>query len=536
MWLASLASVFVFVSFIIIFVYFRFRSQYLPHFNGPKGVIFFGNLFDFLRNWKRRNQWIIELTEQYGDVFQLCLPASPPTIVVTHPKLLEHVLKTKFDNYIKGDFFKDIMYDMLGEGIFNVDGEKWRVQRKTASKIFTMKALKETMTDVMMDHALVLFDHLSGLSASSPIDIQDCFQRFTLDSICRIAFGVDPHCLDFLPTNRTTSGHSFAKAFDATQRLFNLRWLDPSWKLKKFFKFGFEVDIVESLRVVNSFALTVIRERSKLSNEELCQQTDLLSQFMAMGHDVGGTPFSEQYLRDLVLNFIIAGRDTTAQCLTWAMYYLATQKDVQEKVKEEVDRVMGDVVKSPRVTYEVAHSLPYLHAVVHETLRLRPSVPIESKVTVADDVWPNGMHIPAGTLITPLLQASMRRKDVWGNDAHLFRPERWGFEHAGGGEVAGDDTALHHANADDAGSSSSSSSSGNSTTRKYNEFEFCAFQAGPRTCLGKPMALLEAKLMLAAFFQRFTIDLVPGQVVEEETSLTLPSRYPLYVFVTPRYK
>merc|ERR1719203_1624088 len=134
-----------------------------------------------------------------------------------------------------------------------------------------------------------------------------------------------------------------------------------------------------------------------------------------------GEQLSETYLRDLVLNFLIAGRDTTAQCLAWTFYCLATHSEVVDRAREEIAEVCGN--RDPK--YDDLKRLLYLKAVLSESLRLYPSVPLDLKHAEEDDTWPDGTKIKKGNMIVYMIHSMNRDPEVWGSDAETFRPERW---------------------------------------------------------------------------------------------------------------
>lgn len=132
-----------------------------------------------------------------------------------------------------------------------------------------------------------------------------------------------------------------------------------------------ERGVAKDIEVMNKFAQEILDARKKETPEQMAERYDLLSLFMSR-KDAEGEDFSDEYLRDMVLNMILAGRDTTAQSLAWTFYLLAQNPHIQEKAREEVDRVMGaDGIPD----YDTLKGLEYLHAVVTESLRLYPSVP-----------------------------------------------------------------------------------------------------------------------------------------------------------------
>jgi cytochrome P450 len=155
------------------------------------------------------------------------------------------------------------------------------------------------------------------------------------------------------------------------------------------------------------------------------------------------------------------------------------------------------------LTYETVGKLQYLHAALSETLRLYPAVPIDNKEAAADDVLPDGTAVKKGT-ITGYVPYSMGRMPfLWGPDAHLFKPERW--------------LHLH-----------------NGQFQPQPLFKFTAFQAGPRTCLGKDSAYLQMKMTAALVLRFFRLQVVQGHPVCFRTMLVLAMLHGLRVTATPR--
>jgi len=196
-----------------------------------------------------------------------------------------------------------------------------------------------------------------------------------------------------------------------------------------------------------------------------------------------GQDVSEDYLRDLVLNFLIAGRDTTAQALSWTIFCLATHPAAEEKARQEVIDVRGE----SGLSYEDLNSLPYLQAVLSEALRLYPSVPVDIKSALEDDTWPDGSKIPAQTSVMYNIYAMGHDPQLWGEDAEAFRPERW----------------LEMAETPD-------------------NYHYPVFNGGPRECLGRRLAMVEMKTCLAVLLPELSLKLaVPADQVQHDSQLTL---------------
>ncbi|KAG1445679.1 hypothetical protein G6F56_009830 [Rhizopus delemar] len=247
----------------------------------------------------------------------------------------------------------------------------------------------------------------------------------------------------------------------------------------------------DHLEVVDSFAREVIeKRREEMAKGE--EHQDLLSRFM-----LTSTPLEDKALRDIVLNFVIAGRDTTAQALSWTFYMIMTHPRVEQKLLEEIER---HVEKTD--LYESIKSMTYAHAVFYEVLRLYPSVPLNQKFALADDVWPDGTHIKKGDYVLWCPYAQGRSEKVWGPDAKLFRPERW----------IGDNGEL----------------------KRETQGQWPAFHAGPRVCLGQNLATLEALVAISFLLKRYKFSLVPDQEVTYQVSLTLPMLNGMKVTVNKR--
>jgi len=260
----------------------------------------------------------------------------------------------------------------------------------------------------------------------------------------------------------------------------------PWWKYIPFCKC--ERDMREATAVINKFVLNLIHERKQ--DPTLAERTDLLSRYLTL-KDENEQPFSDAYLRDIILNIMIAGRDTTAQTLTWCFFLLSQNERVFEKLREEIATELGD--KTP--TYDNVRTLRYLQAVIDETLRIYPPVPIDPKMALNDDVLPNGYVIKKDFQVFWNMWVLGRHPNFWDNPTEM-RPERW-FGDNGGKPVP-----------------------------RGNQPPFIPFQFGPRTCLGIQFAYLEVKVVLCTIFQAgLKMKLHNFPAVEVQSMITLSARY-----------
>lgn len=497
-------------------LWFRFLVKSLKGSRGPRAWPLLGSLPGLIQNSNRMHDWIAENLWACGGTYQTCILAIPflarKTELVTvtcDPKNLEHILKVRFDNYPKGPSWQAVFHDLLGQGIFNSDGDTWLFQRKTAALEFTTRTLRQAMARWVSRAIKLRFCPIlkAAQDECKPVDLQDLLLRLTFDNICGLAFGKDPQTLSpGLPEN------SFAAAFDRATEASLHRFILPEsiWKLKKWLRLGMEVSLTKSLKHVDYYMTNIIETRKlELLNQQQQKDgtlhDDLLSRFMNKKES-----YTDKFLQHVALNFILAGRDTSSVALSWFFWLVSQTPRVEEKILIELCTVLmdtrgGDTSKwtEDPLGFEEVDRLTYLKAALSETLRLYPSVPEDSKHVIADDVLPDGTFVPAGSNITYSIYSAGRMKYIWGEDCLEFRPERWLSEDG-------------------------------QKYESHDQFRFVAFNAGPRICLGKDLAYLQMKSIAAAVLLRHRLTLAPGHKVEQKMSLTLFMKYGLKINVYPR--
>ncbi|GLE01629.1 hypothetical protein PINS_up010463 [Pythium insidiosum] len=472
----------------------------------PYALPFFHHTFQVIWHSNRAHDWFTELCEQHGGrPFRMRTAGRPGCTSVNTPQLFEDVLKTHFDDFEKGDGMRENLQDLLGNGIFAADGLTWFHQRKTASNLFTMRALRESMAHTVGNLLPTVHQILRHAAESQEhVDLVKLLNRFTMEAFARIGFGVELNCLD------ADEDHPFMAAFDSAQRIISLRFVRPAffWKLLRWLNLGYEARLKEDIKVVNDTVFQIISR--SLEQRQRCnplcgtakippgaprKSTDIVSLFLDhVSNDekrcVGDSSFDPIFLRDIVVNFLIAGRDTTAQAMCWFFFEIGQHPNVCQRLREELSEVLPKQSAAP--TMDQVREMIYLEAVIRETLRLHPSVPANFKQARRDVVLSDGTFIPAGTSVAVSSYSLGRNCAVWGPDAKTFRPERW---------LDPQDPKKLIA---------------------VSAFQFTAFHAGPRMCLGMNLAMMEMKIFLSSILSQFVIQLAPGQQVTYDLSLTLP--------------
>jgi fatty acid omega-hydroxylase len=379
------------------------------------------------------------------------------------------------------------------------------------------------MFEVFTEQSEKLVDLLHGVAErGQEIDFQVLMADFTFDVICRVAFGID---LEQLPCSVTGAArHSILQSFDFCQgkvmyRSFGPAWL---WKLKRYLRVGVEGAYASHIERIHTFLQNMIEERRRNPEEH---QGDLLSMYTEHErrraelpeHERGTEPpMTDQTLRGLILGFMIAGRDTTAVALTFMFRALDVYRNEQEKILKEIrEKLPRDV----QPNHQDIRGLVHLEAAFMETIRVWPPAPQDAKQNARDVVFPDGSHVPKGCrvfysphVLNRLPQyyeaCTTPQLKTWAKDCMEWKPDRWIIQQSNGGEL---EEQKGHGEAQGEGEE----------LKLVNPpaWEYVSFNAGPRLCLGKNMAILEGKMVAAAILSVFEIRVRPGYEFKEKLGI-----------------
>ncbi|CAN6484727.1 unnamed protein product [Victoria cruziana] len=477
------------VSLIIFFCIHHYISQS----NKPaKTWPFLGMLPQLIGNIHRLYDWSTYMLNTYEGTSTFHGPSLTSMNIVStcDPRNMEYMLKVNFHNFPKGDNFRSIFSDLMGNGIFNSDSESWKKQRRMANSLVHSKSFRGFMartTQHIVKHRLVPV--LSSLARSSPVfDMQDVLLRFTFDSTCTAIFGENVNSL-----SEELVSVPFSKAMNDAMESIMYRYVLPRswWHLLRLLNMGKERQLANALVVINSFV------SQQLKMKGCSAGMDLLSAYASVSDD-------EDFLRDTAINFLVAGRDTSGAALSWFFWILSKHPEVEKKILEEQKKILGEADKDD-FGIEDLDKMVYLHASICETLRLYPPVPMGQKGVVKEDVLPSGTVVKPDMIILYNIYAVGRMEWIWGKDCLEFKPERW----------LDDQGRLRYEN---------------------NGFRFLAFNGGPRTCVGKDMALVQMKYAAAEVLLHFEIHVVEGHRVAPKPSVIMTMKNGLMVKVKEKFK
>jgi cytochrome P450 len=463
----------------------RTTTAHCPH---PNPVL--GNTLEFISNRHRFFDWYTDLLRAapFGTIEAWGPFGAGHAVTTACPADVDHLLRVNFANYAKGARFRAATAELIGDGLFAADGRLWSLQRKLASHAFSSRALRRFTDDVLAAHLERRLLPFLDAAADGGVDLQDALRRFGFDVICHVAFGVEGSSLLQGAGDWRRQDALFAAALEISFR----RALTPAtWvrRLTKVLDVGKSRRLREAVDVIDAYATSVVESKEARQRNGLGEDgdPDLLSRFTAAmdedqdgGSELGAmfpTPASKRrFLRDVVVSFVLAGKDTTSSALTWLFWLLAANPRCERRVHEEARR--GGV----------KGTMHYLHAALAEAMRLYPPVPFNGRVAAADDALPSGAAVRAGWHSNYSAYAMGRMETLWGADCVEFMPERW-LE--AGGEFVPVDAARYP-----------------------------VFHAGPRVCLGKEMAYVQMKAVAAAVIRRFRVD-----VVSPAASMETPAAY-----------
>ncbi|XP_058195021.1 cytochrome P450 86B1-like [Rhododendron vialii] len=427
-------------------------------------------------------------------------------IITSDPLKIEYMLKTNFKNFPKGKYYRERFHDLLGDGIFNVDGESWKEQRKAAiSEMHSTRFVEYSIQTVQaLVHQKLLEVAENVVKLGNCIDLQEVLLRFMFDNICIAAFGINPGCLsiDFPEV-------AFAKAFEEATEMTLIRFMVPPfvWKPIKFFQLGFEKRLKEAVRVVHDFAERTVRDRrvelSKTGSLE--NKSDLLSRLME-SRKGQNSHFTDKLLMDFCISFILAGRDTSSVALAWFFWLIDINPQVENRILYELNGIINQRKGKKEVdtivfTGEELKTMVYLEAAISEALRLYPPVPIDFKEVTINDFFADGTFVKKGARVIYSLFSMARMEFIWGKDCLEFKPERW----IKNGEFVSE-----------------------------NQFRYPVFNAGPRLCVGKKFAYMQMKMVAASVLLRYSVKVAEGQNATPKVTTTLYMKHGLLVTLVPR--
>lgn len=383
--------------------------------------------------------------------------------MVMDPGAIRHMLLENVDDYPKSKATKNLLKPAIGNSLFIAEGAEWRWQRRAAAPVFShrnVQALAPIMTAAAEDCCARL-----AQSPEAAVNLLDEMVRTTFDVIADVTFSGEGSFDASAVHNAIDAYISEAGKISILDMLGAPDWIPRPGR----FMSGSAVGDMRSV------ADRAIQDRQQRGPREV---PDLLDLLLAGEDPETRRSMNIAELRDNLLTFIVAGHETTALSLSWALYLCAFDQDVQDKARREI----AEVCVGRSATGEDVANLPHVRMIIEEALRLYPPAGIVSRTAMADDTL-CGREVRKGDTVMIPIYALHRSEALW-DEPDSFRPERF-------------------------------------TDRKaIDRYAYLPFGDGPRICIGASFAIQEAVIILATLLGRFRFTPVAGRDPEPVMILT----------------
>ncbi|NES06367.1 MAG: cytochrome P450 [Okeania sp. SIO2F4] len=394
--------------------------------------------------------------KKYGDIFTM-ITASGETVLVSSPQTLQEIL-TKDNNEYEAPGNK-ILQSMFGEdSMFALSGDRHRRERKLLMPPFhgdRMRNYGELICNITKEAA-------RNLTVNQTFIARKLMQEITMQVILQAVFGL-------YDSPRLSEIKSMLADFlELTSSPLRASLLFFPWLQKDLGPWSPWGKYQRQQQKLNELLYTEIATRRAQLDEN---RTDILT-LMLLARDEEGQSMTDQEIRDELMTMLVAGHETTATGLSWAVYWVYKQPEVYEKLMQELATLETDT--DPMTIFR----LPYLTAVCQETLRIYPVIILTAIRRTKQPVELQGYHLEAGTIIHGCIHLTHQREDLY-PEPKKFKPERF-------------------------------------LERQYSPYEYLPFGGGSRRCLGMALANFEMRLVLATLLSNFEMELAENQPVKPQ--------------------
>lgn len=413
--------------------------------------------------------------ETYGDIYYA--PSGGVGLyVVRHPDHLHEVLTANAASFGKGHSALERVGEVIGDGMLTTDGETWRRQRKLSQPAFARSRLVEYAA-IMADEGV---QSLGRLRPGEVRDVAKDMMALTLRVVSKALFGHASSDADVAVVDRLMA------VFQTGAMSANVvpSWL-PNPLMTRLRSASTELDKL----------IYDLVEQSQQRGKPADKKANLLDILVhAVDDEDPRARLSPREVRDNLLTLLLAGHETTSNALTWTLYALSEHPAVEAKLMKEIDDVLGERVP----TFDDLPNLPFTEQVIKEAMRMYPPVPSLARVAT-EDTTVGGYPVAKGAEVILWLYLTHHDPRFY-PDPSRFLPERFTKENEA----------------------------------KLPKAAYLPFGAGPRACIGKSFAMMEAQLLLALMLQRFRFALVPGQAIVVAPRVTLKPKNGLRMRLSAR--
>lgn len=400
--------------------------------------------------------------------------------LINAPELIDTVLRARPGDFPKSRRVGEGLRPLLGASVFLTNGATWQRQRRIIDPAFEGGRLHDTFPAMVAAGraALLRLDAETGM----PLDIDPVMSHLTADVIFRTLFS--------LPIQDATAARVYDqfRAYQRAQPILNAAAFLP---LPRWMPRGHKRQTLRTARALRGLIASLVTERQARILDGTAPD-DLATKIMTTSDPETGARFTSDEMVDQVAIFFLAGHETSAAALSWALYLLACAPDWQDRVAAEA----AGLPEAPQVSD--LSRLSVTRDVLREALRLYPPVPMMVRETTGPETFRDRPVRPGSQVVISPWHLH-RHSRLW-HDPDAFDPARWQDE----------------------------------TTRQARRQAYCPFSAGPRVCPGAGFAMLEGTLLLAMITRRFRLEVVPDRPPVPVAHLTVRARDGVWLQLTPR--
>jgi cytochrome P450/nitrite reductase/ring-hydroxylating ferredoxin subunit len=436
------------------------RLEDLP---GPRALPLIGNALEFdpksfhilLEDWAR----------DHGDMYQFSL-GPDRAMAIARPELIADVLRRRPDTFSRHKSNAPVFAELGVPGVFTAEGEAWRPQRRLIMRALGPRRLRASFAVVQEVTRRLKNRWEAAAEREEVVDLQEDMVRFTVDVATRLVFSEETNVLE-------EGAHWLVDSISPLlpkimQRIIALL---PYWR---YFKLPSDREVERGLDEVREWLSDVIaRKREELeADPERAKSPRTFLEAVLTATDADGRPFDDELIFGNAIQSLIAGEDTTANTMSWAVHLLLDAPDARAKLVDAVDETLGDsaVPASMATTAE----LDAVDAVANETMRLKPVVP-HIGFTAVRDTTVGDVEVEEGTGVVALTRMPGISPE-YVDEPDRFHPGRW------------DDPKL--------------------LATMQRSGTFVPFGSGPRICPGRSLALLEIEMVLSMLYRNFEVERV----------------------------
>ncbi|KAF4623118.1 hypothetical protein D9613_001355 [Agrocybe pediades] len=405
-----------------------------------------GNLFQIFN--AKGLPFLQSLEDNYGGVVRIHGFFGDEQLYISDPRAIQSIMLKDQDSYEETAVFTETNKVIFGPGLVATTGEQHKRQRRVVNPIFAVPHLKK-LTPVFYEIADKLADvlqkEISAAGSARKLDMYEWMCRVALESVGRTVLGYSFDPLDSPHNNPYTSAIK-----DLIPTLFSLSLvrqfapflvkLGPPWFRRKLVEWTPHKSVQKVMNmsdVMHEKATEILgQKRAQAIDSTEDDEKDIISILLRQNEKAkrsGGEQLSDIELTGQMTVLVFGAQDTTSSCLSRVLHLLAENQDVQDKIRSEI-RATAEFESGARMDYDALIKLPWLDAVLKETLRLYPPVPFVRRSAVKETVLPflktgtaetGSVRVPKDTILFVSVAGANRLESVWGADAKEWKPERW---------------------------------------------------------------------------------------------------------------